>query len=79
MATSTACKVITRLLVGIPAAIDPNFRQFITSGKLFFAKLSFGFSKESGFNRSGLKSAPLAAKIFHIFVDVEKHIHPQIT
>ncbi|MEO8446624.1 MAG: hypothetical protein ABI528_03970 [bacterium] len=43
-------QVITPLLVGIPAAIDLNFRQFITSGKLFFAKLSFGFSKESALN-----------------------------
>jgi len=46
------CKVITPFRVGIPAAIDLNFRQFITSGKLFFAKLSFGFSKESGVNRN---------------------------
>jgi len=53
MATSRNSRVkhrlqdITSLLVGIPAAIYLNFRQFITSGKLFFAKLSFGFSKES--------------------------------
>jgi len=46
------CKVITSFRVGIPAAIDLNFRQFLTSGKLFFAKLSFGFSKESGVNRN---------------------------
>ncbi|MDZ4711598.1 MAG: hypothetical protein SGI89_04665 [bacterium] len=50
--SSTACKVITSFRVGIPAAIDLNFRQFITSGKLFFAKLSFGFSKESVLNRN---------------------------
>ncbi|MEO8446957.1 MAG: hypothetical protein ABI528_05645 [bacterium] len=46
------CKVITAFRVGIPAVIDLNFRQFITSGKLFFAKLSFGFSKESEVNRN---------------------------
>jgi len=53
-------QVITPLLVGIPAAIDLNFRHFITSGKLFFAKLSGAcpamllcgsFSKESEVNR----------------------------
>ncbi|MEO8448015.1 MAG: hypothetical protein ABI528_10990 [bacterium] len=44
------CKDIAPFCVGIPAAIDLNFRQFITSGKLFFAKLSFGFSKESAVN-----------------------------
>jgi len=45
-------QVSTPFRVGIPAAINLNFRQFITSGKLFFAKLSFGFSKESGINRN---------------------------
>ncbi|MDZ4710913.1 MAG: hypothetical protein SGI89_01145, partial [bacterium] len=45
-------QVITTLHVRIPAAIDLNFRQFLTGGKLFFAKLSFGFSKESGVNRN---------------------------
>ncbi|MDZ4710834.1 MAG: hypothetical protein SGI89_00750 [bacterium] len=45
-------QVITPFRVGIPADIDLNFRQFITSGKLFFAKLSFGLSKESGLNRN---------------------------
>jgi len=46
------CKVITSFRVGIPAAIDLNFRQFLTSGKLFFVKLSFGFSEESVLNRN---------------------------
>ncbi|MDZ4712911.1 MAG: hypothetical protein SGI89_11390 [bacterium] len=54
-------QVFTPLLVGIPAAIDMNFRQFITSGKLFFAKLSGAcpamllcgsFSKEGAVNRN---------------------------